>query len=130
MSQKLTKKDIPRFAKINKYNVAIRSLRNKLKHANGIDELTQIASKIVDLENLIMTEKSSGYKQLESEQKKIEKRINRLQKLIKLAELDLNRIETTLDFKLNGYRKTLSERIQSLSAEYTSMVKYLDPNKK
>lgn len=118
MSRRLTKKDLPRFDVINKYNVAIKSLRNQLKQATGIDELTNIAAKIVDLEQQIMTEKSNGYKQLEEEKKLIEKRIDTLSRELERAKGDLNRVGNSLDFKLNGYRKKLQARIDSLNDEY------------
>lgn len=125
MSERLTKKDLPRFDVINKYNVAIKSLRNQLKQATGIDELTNIAAKIVDLEQQIMTEKSNGYKQLEEERKLIEKRIDNLSRELERAKGDLNRVGNSLDFKLNGYRKKLQARIDSLNSEYTVIMGYI-----
>lgn len=125
MSERLTKKDLPRFDVINKYNVAIKSLRNQLKQATGIDELTNIAAKIVDLEQQIMTEKSNGYKQLEEERKLIEKRIDSLSRELERAKGDLNRVGNSLDFKLNGYRKKLQARIDSLNSEYTVIMGYI-----
>ncbi len=125
MSRSLTKKDLPRFDVINKYNVAIKSLRNQLKQATGIDELTNIAAKIVDLEQQIMTEKSNGYKQLEEEKKLIEKHIGTLTRELERAKGDLNRVGNSLDFKLNGYRKKLQARIDSLNNEYTVIMGYI-----
>lgn len=125
MSERLTKKDLPRFDVINKYNVAIKSLRNQLKQATGIDELTNIAAKIVDLEQQIMTEKSNGYKQLEEERKLIEKRIDNLSRELERAKGDLNRVGNSLDFKLNGYRKKLQARIDSLNSEYNVIMGYI-----
>lgn len=125
MSRRLTKKDLPRFDVINKYNVAIKSLRNQLKQATGIDELTNIAAKIVDLEQQIMTEKSNGYKQLEEEKKLIEKRIDTLTRELERAKGDLNRVGNSLDFKLNGYRKKLQARIDSLNDEYAVIMGYI-----
>lgn len=125
MSRRLTKKDLPRFDVINKYNVAIKSLRNQLKQATGIDELTNIAAKIVDLEQQIMTEKSNGYKQLEEEKKLIEKRIDTLSRELERAKGDLNRVGNSLDFKLNGYRKKLQARIDSLNDEYAVIMGYI-----
>lgn len=119
MSKRLTKKDSPRFDVINKYNVSIKSLRNQLKQATGIDELTNIASKIVDLEQQIMAEKSNGYKQLEDERKLIEKRIDTLNRDLNRAKNDLNRVGNSLDFKLTGYRKKLQTKINSLNNECT-----------
>jgi DNA repair exonuclease SbcCD ATPase subunit len=125
MRRHLTKKDLPRFDIINKYNVAIKSLRNQLKQANGIDELTNIAAKIVELEQQIMKEKTSGYKQLEEEKKLIEKRIDTLSRELNRAKEDLIRVGNSLDYKLNGYRKKLQERIDSLNNEYAIMVEYM-----
>jgi len=116
----------PRFEVINKYNVAIKSLRNQLKHATGIDELTNIASKIIDLENQILIEKSTGYKQLEKEKSKIEAKIIRLQREMDKASRDLNNITNSLDFKLNGYKKTLQDKIDSLNEEYQLLLGFLN----
>lgn len=126
MSKPLTKKDLPSFDTINRYNVAIRSLRNKLKTATGIDELTNLAAKIIELENQILKEKTNGYKQLEDEKKTIEKRISKLQRDLNLATNDLHRVGNTLDYKLNGYRKKLQERIDSLNDEYTMIMGYIE----
>lgn len=113
----------PRFYLINKYNVAIISLRNQLKQANGIDELTYIASKIIDLENQIMLERKNGYKQLEEEKKVVEKKIMGLQKEIENAADALRRIDNEIEFKLNGYRKTLQTRIDKLQEEYSKIMR-------
>ncbi len=126
MSKNLTKKDLPRFYEINKYNVAIKSLRNQLKQAVGIDELTNIAAKIIDLEHQIMIEKTNGYKQLEEEKKLIEKRIDTLTRELAKAKNELTRIGNSLDFKLHGYKKKLQDRIESLNDEYCTMVEYID----
>ena len=122
MNKTLIKKESPRFETINKYNVAIQSLRNKLKSANGIDELTNIAAKIIELENKILIEKSNGYKQLTDEKKIIEKRVDKLQRDLNQAIDDLQRIGNSLDFKLNGYKKKLQDRIDSLNDEYNSLL--------
>lgn len=121
MNKSLTKKDNPRFEIINKYNVAIASLRNQLKQASGIDELTQIASKIIDLEHQILVEKSAGYKELEDEKKKIESKVDKLKRELKRAEDDLGRIDNSIDVKLNGYRKALQSKIENLTQEYTNI---------
>ena len=125
MSKTLTKKDFPRFDNINKYNITIKSLRNKLKSAKGIDELTNIASKIIDLENQILVEKSNGYKQLENEKKHIEKKITKLQRVLSSANNELQRIDDSLECKLNGYRKKLQLRIDNLNDEYIMVMGYI-----
>jgi DNA gyrase/topoisomerase IV subunit A len=125
MSKTLSKKELPRFDNINKYNVTIKSLRNKLKSAKGIDELTDIASKIIELENQILTEKTNGYKRLEHEKKQVEKKINKLQRVLTAETNNLQRIDDSLEFKLNGYRKKLQMRIDSLSDEYIMVMGYI-----
>ena len=121
MSKTLIKKDLPRFDNINKYNVTIKSLRNKLKSAKGIDELTDIASKIIELENQILTEKTSGYKQLETEKKQVEKKINKLQRVLTKETTKLQQIDDSLECKLNGYRKKLQLRVDSLNEDIMIM---------
>jgi predicted nucleic acid-binding Zn-ribbon protein len=122
MNKTLTKKDNPRFDIINRYNVTIISLRNQLKQAIGIDELTSIASKIIELEHQILVEKSAGYAQLEEEKKKIESKVDKLRRELKRAEDDLNRIDNSIDLKMNGYRKALQSKIDSLNDEYNEVI--------
>lgn len=119
-----------RFDRINKYSVTVKSLRNQLKHAEGLDELTTIASKIVDLENQILIERSAGYKQLEEEKKLIERKVKRLSREISRANQDLERIGNSLEFRLNGYKKTLQGKIEELNTEYSTMLEYLASIKK
>ena len=125
MNRRLTKKDLPRFSIINKYNVTIKSLRNQLKHATGIDELTNIAAKIIDLEQQVMTEKSNGYKQLAEEKKLIERRIDTLARELSRAKGDLDRVGNSLDFKINGYRKKLQAKIDSLNDEFSTIMGFM-----
>jgi predicted nuclease with TOPRIM domain len=124
MNKTLTKKDNPRFDVINRYNVAILSLRNQLKQANGIDELTAIAGKIIELEQQILVEKSAGYAQLEEEKKKVEGKVDKLRRELKRAEDDLNRIDNSMDLKVNGYRKALQTKIDLLNEEYNDIMSY------
>ena len=53
-------KDKPCFDRINRHNVAITSLKNQLKQASSIDELTVLAGKIIELEQQIVVEKTAG----------------------------------------------------------------------
>ena len=112
----------PRFDIINKYTVAIKSLRNQLKRASGIDELTYLAGKILELENKIMIEKSIGYRELEETKKATIDKIDKLQRDLAKAESELSQIDTKLDIKLNSYRKKIQEKIESLNTEYTSLL--------
>lgn len=121
MSNTLTRKERARFELINKYNVAIMSLRNQLKNATGIDELTIIASKIIDLEQQILVEKSTGYKELEQEKKKVESKIDKLTRELKQAENDLNRIDNNIDLKLNGYRLAIQAKLEGLTNDYNNI---------
>jgi predicted nucleic acid-binding Zn-ribbon protein len=121
MYKSLTKKEKVRFEVINKYNVAIISLRNQLKNASSIDELTILASKIIDLEQQILVEKSTGYKQLEQEKKKVENKIDKLTRELKQAENDLYRIDNNIDLKLNGYRSALQAKIEGLTEDYNTI---------
>ena len=127
MNQSLNRKKFrqPRFDVINRYNVAIKSLRNQLKTASGIDELTNIASKIIELEQQIMIEKSIGYQRLKDNKKQIKYKIDKLQRELNQAEGELSQIDTKLTFKINGYRKTLQARIDSLNIEYQAIVGFM-----
>lgn len=118
MSRVLTEKQTPRFDVINRHNVAIISLRNQLRNATGIDELTAIASKIIELENKILLERSSGYKQLEEEKKKMESKMDKLRREMEKTASELELIGSALDNKLNGYKKTLQRKIESLTNDY------------
>lgn len=125
LDSKLDKKnkDQPRFDKINKFNVAIASLKNKLKSADNIDELTFIASKIINLEQQIVIEKTNGYKELEKRKKEISDKIDKIRRELKRAEDDLQHIDNSLDLKVNGLKRSLQLRIDSLNEEYNVLSK-------
>lgn len=121
MNQSLNRRKQPRFEIINKYNVTIRSLRNQLKHASGIDELTTIATSIVELEHKIMLEKSAGYRQLEKQKKRIKDKVEELSRLLNQAEQELENIDKKLTVKLDGYKDTLQDKINLLNLEYMEL---------
>lgn len=121
-----------RFELINKYNVAIGSLRNQLKAASSIDELTVIAGKIIDLENQIMYEKKAGYQELQQEKTVIEDKIDKARRELARLETDLQRVGNKLDLKVNGSKIELERSIGDLDREYQTVVKYMgqiDPAK-
>jgi len=122
----ISNKDIPSFEKINRYNVAIQSLKNQLRQSQSIEELTSIASKIIELEQQIVVEKTSGYKKLEKEKKDIEAKIDKIRRELVRSEQDLARIGNSLDLKLSGYRKILQGKIESLSQEYETLLEKID----
>jgi len=112
----------PRFERINKYSVTIASLKNQLRIADNIDELNILAGKIIELEQQIIIERSAGYKKLEREKKEIEDKIDKIKRELRRAENDLDRVGNAIDFKINGYKKSLQVKIDSLSEEYNSLV--------
>lgn len=114
-----------RFDTINRYNVAIISLRNQLKQAAGIDELTILAGKIIDLEQQILVEKTAGYKELEKEKVQVESKIDKMRRELRFLENDLQRIDNKIDLKVNVYRTALQGRIENLSTEYSTIVKQM-----
>jgi len=122
MSRVLTEKRTPRFDIINRHNVAIASLRNQLRNATGIDELTAIAGKIIDFENKVLLERSAGYKQLEDEKKRVEEKMDRLKRDLEKTITERDLIANALDNKLNGYKKTLQNKIDLLTAEYNNVL--------
>jgi septal ring factor EnvC (AmiA/AmiB activator) len=130
MSKSLTKKissvDSCSFEKINKFNVAIMSLKNQLRSSNNIDELTLVASKIIDLEHQIVIEKTTGYKQLEEEKKTIEYKIDKIRRDLKNAENDLHRVGNNIDLKLVGYKNALQMKIDLLNDEYNLSVERMN----
>ena len=126
MIKTLTKKENPRFELINKYNVAISSLKNQLKQAEGIDQLTQVATKIIDLEQKILIEKAMGYREIEEEKKKIADKVDKLRRELKSAENELTRVDNSLDLKVNGYKKALQIKIDNLAQEYISIEQQLN----
>ena len=126
MIKTLTKKENPRFELINKYNVAISSLKNQLKQAEGIDQLTQVATKIIDLEQKILVEKAMGYKEIEEEKKKIADKVDKLRRELRAAENELTRVDNSLDLKVNGYKKALQIKIDNLSQEYMNIEQQLN----
>lgn len=126
MIKTLTKKENPRFELINKYNVAVSSLKNQLKQAEGIDQLTQVATKIIDLEQKILVEKAMGYKEIEEEKKKIADKVDKLRRELRAAENELTRVDNSLDLKVNGYKKALQIKIDNLSQEYINIEQQLN----
>jgi septal ring factor EnvC (AmiA/AmiB activator) len=115
----------PCFEKINKYTVAIASLKNQLKNAESIDTLTSLAGKIIELENQIIIERTVGYKYLEKERKEIEDKIDKIRRELRRAEEELRRVDNQLDHKVNGYKKLLQNRIDNLGNEYNILAKQL-----
>ena len=115
-----------RFDVINRYNVAIISLRNQLKQATGIDELTLIAGKIIDLEQQILVEKTAGYEELEKEKNVVESQIDKIRRELRRLEDDLQMIGNKIDLKVNVYRSALQNKIDNLSVEYTGIVDQID----
>lgn len=111
-----------RFDVINRYNVTIMSLRNQLKQATGIDELTLIASKIIELEQQILVEKTAGYKELEKEKSTVEIKIDKIKRELRRLEDDLQYIDNRIDLKVNVYRNALQTKIDDLSDQYTGIV--------
>jgi predicted nucleic acid-binding Zn-ribbon protein len=118
-----------RFDVINRYNVSIASLKNQIKQATGIDELTVLAGKIIDLEQQILVEKTAGYKELEKEKSVVEDKIDRIKRELRRLEGDLQHIDNKIDLKVNVYRRVLLNKIDTLSEEYTGIadqIKTLD----
>ena len=111
--------DKPRFDKINRINVAIRSLKNKLHNVTNIEDLSMIAKNIAELEHQAVVEKSRGYKQLEKRRKDIEEKIDTMKRKLQRAESELQQVDNSLYNKVNGYRKLLQMRINMLHEEYT-----------
>jgi septal ring factor EnvC (AmiA/AmiB activator) len=112
--------DKANFAKVNKINVAIASLRNKLKQANDVNVLTIIASDIIKLEQEILFQRTAGYKKLEEEKKEKEDRRNSIQRSLQQVENDIKNIDVRIDLKINGYKKNLQDKIDLINEEYTS----------
>ena len=113
--------DRPDFDKINRCNVAIQSLRNQLNQSTNIDELTLIASKIIELEQEIINERARGHKKLERKRKTVESKIDKLQRQLLAAQDELDDLDQTIDQRLNGYRKNLISRIEDLNNEFQEL---------
>jgi hypothetical protein len=117
-----------RYEIINKYNVAIASLRNKILQTNGIDELTLLASKIIEMEQQILIEKTAGYKELEKEKKTLENKLDKAKREIQRMEHDKTIINNKINVKINGYKKTLESKIADLSNDYNTLLENMDKN--
>ena len=112
----------PSFNIINKYNICIKSLSNQLKISTNVNELTVIASKIIELEQEILYEKTSGCLKLKKEKYKINNKIETLKRQINIAEKELQYIESSLDYKINGQKKILNKKIDKLNDEYNDVL--------
>jgi septal ring factor EnvC (AmiA/AmiB activator) len=121
---KLSKKspDVPDFRKINQYQVAILSLKTKLKEAKDIDDLTILSNKIIELEKEILVEKTSGHKKLEKEREEIRQKIDKIQRQLMAAQHDLERVNNSIELKTTGYKKVLEKKIEALSEEYSHLL--------
>lgn len=121
---KLSKKspDTPDFRKINQYQVAILSLKTKLKEAKDIDDLTILSNKIIELEKEILVEKTSGHKKLEKEREEIRQKIDKIQRQLLAAQHDLERVNNSIELKTTGYKKVLEKKIEALSEEYSHLL--------
>jgi predicted nuclease with TOPRIM domain len=116
----------PQFEKINKINISINSLKNKLKSSKGIDELTDIAGQIIELEKQIIAEKTTGYKKLEKDKKLVESKIDKIQRELKQAKEELNRLDNNLIIKVDRYKNTLQKKIEILNIEYNQILENSD----
>jgi predicted nuclease with TOPRIM domain len=122
MNSTLTRKVRARFDVINRYNVTIKSLKNKIKQASGIDELTMLASKIIELEQGILVEKTAGYKELEREKLQIEEKVDKAKRDLQRLESELEHLDNKLDYKVNGYRRVLESRLDNLNKDYNMVL--------
>ena len=113
------------FSKINILNCSIRSLKNQLKSASSIDELTVITSKILDLEQCIADERIAGYQKLNRLRISLETKIDGLSDRSKPLEYELSCVTLALVHKLNTYRSILDKKITNLSCEYADLTKNL-----
>jgi hypothetical protein len=111
------------FSKINIIKCSILSLKNQLKSAASIDELTVITSKIIDLEQSIADEKLAGYQQLNITRRILEAKLSGMPERSKVIEYELNRVTLTLIHKLNGYKKVLDKKIDTLHTDYDELQK-------
>lgn len=110
----------PNFARINKCRVQIESIKVQLRKVTTLDDLMELSDAIIQLEILILTENSSGYTTLNEEKKKVQHKIDDLQKKLDLAEFQLKDIESRLDKKLHAYKKTYEERLLDLMPDIDS----------
>lgn len=115
----------PNFSAINVYNVAIVSLKNKLKSVTDIDELIVVSKKIIELEKKIFAERSAVYKDLEKKKQQIEQRIAKINKALEAAQDELKRITISIDVRVNSYKKSLETRIETLSKEFAELSEQL-----
>lgn len=120
---KICSKANPDFNIINKYNITINSLRNQLKLSTDINELTLIASKIIELEYQILYEKTAGCNRIQKEKKRIVDHIDKMKCKIAIAEKELEYVEKSLDHKINGYKQSLQNKIDILDEDYHNTIK-------
>lgn len=118
----MDEKESPSFELINRYNVSIASLRNQLKSADTIDQLTVIASRIISLEQKIIAEKCVACKHLYNKRMLIQRKIEDLRRNLNREEQELSHINNLINVKVSGYRKKLNHKMDTLSEEYKSIV--------
>lgn len=102
------------FEQINKYNVAIRSLKNALKIAASFEEVIIILGKINELERSIINEKMQDNNELNQKKKNIECKIDKVRRKLKLYEDELEYVANAIENRTEGYRNKLEQKINSM----------------
>lgn len=115
-----------RFDLINKYNIAIGSLKNKLKAASDINELTIVAGQIMELENKIILERTSGYQKLEKERIQVLAEIDNHKRALARLEGLLHTIEQRIKSKTTLNQKIIEAKLSQLHIEYNQALQNLD----
>jgi hypothetical protein len=112
----MNKNSKPNFDIINKNKVAIKSLRIQLSKADSIEELTDLAAEIVELETQIAFEKSAGYKLYQAEKKKIANKIDKLNRCVNRNKSLIELIDSKIEYKTS--KKELSQNIDEIQEIY------------
>ena len=109
------------YDKINRCSVAIASLRRQLANANDVDELTILASKIIELEQQLTAEKLKTNIVLEKKKTEMERKIDLLRRKLTQAEEELALIKATIKRKRENTKSSLDLKISMLNKEYSDM---------
>ncbi len=90
---------------INKYKIALQSVKNKLETCTDLETLLDLSRDIVEIETKIMQEYQKGYSKLEVNKKNVRAKIDKLKRNLNKAESELNQINNSIDVKMNKHIK-------------------------
>ncbi len=98
------------FTIINKLTVSIESHKNQLSKCDNVEEMERICKSIVEMENVILMERTKELKALQCRKEDL------LQKMAAL-EVSLDDVNREINARIGRYRDAVTSRISRLESE-------------